>query len=101
MDDHSPVSPLPATTSPDDRLESWKEIAAYLKRDVTTVQRWEKREGMPVHRHQHDRLGSIYASRAELDAWTRSRNRTLSESGNGSPSPVSTTSGVVDTKPAV
>ena len=52
----------------EDRLDSWKEIAAYLKRDVTTVQRWEKREGMPVHRHLHDRLGSVYASRAELDA---------------------------------
>ena len=40
-----------------DRLDSWKEIAAYLNRDVTTVQRWEKREGMPVHRHLHDRHG--------------------------------------------
>jgi len=58
----------------EDRLDSWKEIASYLKRDVTTVQRWEKREGMPVHRHLHDRMGSVYASRAELDAWTRSRN---------------------------
>ena len=58
----------------DDRLDSWKEIAAYLNRDVTTVQRWEKREGMPVHRHLHDRMGSVYAFRAELDAWTRSRN---------------------------
>src|SRR5262249_5379734 len=29
------------------RLDSWKKIAVYLKRDVTTVQRWEKREGMP------------------------------------------------------
>jgi Tol biopolymer transport system component len=58
----------------EDRLDSWKEIAAYLKRDVTTVQRWEKREGMPVHRHVHDRIGSVYASRAELDAWMRSRN---------------------------
>ena len=57
-----------------DRLDSWKEIAAYLNRDVTTVQRWEKREGMPVHRHVHDRMGSVYASRAELDAWVRSRN---------------------------
>src|SRR5215469_637194 len=56
------------------RLESWKEIAAYLKRDVTTVQRWEKREGMPVHRHLHDRMGSVYASRVELDAWERQRN---------------------------
>ena len=58
----------------EDRLDSWKEIAAYLKRDVTTVQRWEKREEMPVHRHLHDRMGSVYASRAELDAWMRSRN---------------------------
>src|ERR1700733_5570258 len=58
----------------EDRLDSWKEIAAYLKRDVTTVQRWEKREKMPVHRHLHDRIGSVYASRADLDAWMRSRN---------------------------
>src|ERR1700722_15935932 len=58
----------------EDRLDSWKEIAAHLNRDVTTVQRWEKREGMPVHRHQHDRMGSVYASRSELDAWARSRN---------------------------
>jgi len=57
----------------EDRLDSWKEIAAYLRRDVTTVQRWEKREGMPVHRHQHDRLGSVYAYRHELDAWSLER----------------------------
>jgi Tol biopolymer transport system component len=63
----------PSEKSPGDRLDSWKEIAAYLKRDVTTVQRWEKREGMPVHRHLHDRLGSVYASRAELDAWAAGR----------------------------
>ncbi len=67
----------------EDRLDSWKEIASYLKRDVTTVQRWEKREGMPVHRHQHDRMGSVYASRVELDEWMRSRNlQTGQENGN-------------------
>ena len=66
-----------------DRLDSWKEIAAYLNRDVTTVQRWEKREAMPVHRHLHDRMGSVYAFRAELDAWTRSRNlRGAAENGS-------------------
>ena len=65
---------LPSVRPPEDRLDSWKEIAAYLNRDVTTVQRWEKREGMPVHRHLHDRMGSVYAFRAELDAWARSRN---------------------------
>ena len=59
---------------PEDRLDSWKEIATYLNRDITTVQRWEKREAMPVHRHLHDRKGSVYASRAELDAWARGRN---------------------------
>src|SRR5215813_11363071 len=65
---------LPDSGPPlDDRLTSWKEIAAYLKRDVTTVQRWEKREGMPVHRHVHDRMGSVYAFRVELDAWVRTR----------------------------
>src|SRR5437016_3355923 len=62
-----------------DRLDSWKEIAAYLKRDVTTVQRWEKREEMPVHRHLHDRIGSVYAFTSELDAWQLSRKVPLEE----------------------
>ncbi|HEY6331785.1 MAG TPA: hypothetical protein VI756_20830, partial [Blastocatellia bacterium] len=66
-----------------DRLDSWKEIAAYLKRDVTTVQRWEKREGMPVHRHLHDRLGSVYAFNSELDTWVQSRKLPLEEEQNG------------------
>jgi Tol biopolymer transport system component len=58
----------------DGRLDSWKKIAVYLKRDITTVQRWEKREGMPVHRHVHDKTGSVYAFRSELDAWSQSRS---------------------------
>lgn len=57
----------------DGRLDSWKEIAAYLRRDVRTVQRWERREGLPVHRHQHEQLGSIYAFIEEIDAWQVSR----------------------------
>jgi Tol biopolymer transport system component len=66
----------------EDRLDSWKEIAAYLNRDVTTVQRWEKREAMPVYRHLHDKMGSVYASRVELDDWTFSRNLRAAQ-GNG------------------
>src|SRR6476660_5697683 len=61
------------------RLDSWKEIAAYLQRDVTTVQRWEKREGMPVHRHLHDKAGSVYAYSSELDAWQKNRKPQLEE----------------------
>ncbi len=72
----------------EDRLDSWKEIAAYVNRDVKTVQRWEKREAMPVHRHLHDRMGSVYAFRTELDAWTRSRSlRVAQEDGNDSTPP--------------
>jgi tetratricopeptide (TPR) repeat protein len=56
-----------------DRLDSWKEIAAHLNRDVSTVQRWEKHEGMPVHRHLHDKRGSVYAFRTELDGWWQNR----------------------------
>ena len=55
--------------APGKRLNSWKEIAAYLQRDVRTVQRWEKNESLPVHRKPHDRLASVYAYEAELDAW--------------------------------
>jgi tetratricopeptide (TPR) repeat protein len=74
---------LPSTGLPDkassDRLDSWKDVAAYLKRDVSTVQRWEKRERMPVHRHVHDKVGTVYAFRAELDAWFRDRGSLLTE----------------------
>jgi len=61
------------TASPDARLDSWKEIASYLNRHITTVRRWERREGLPVHRHVHDRAGSVYAYRSELDRWLRGR----------------------------
>jgi Tol biopolymer transport system component len=80
-----PSSPPPSTASTGDRLDSWKEIAAYLRRDVTTVQRWEKREGMPVHRHLHDKMGSVYALRAELDAWARSRSLVVVDDVNAAP----------------
>ena len=57
----------------EDRLESWKQIAAYLNRGVRTVRRWETEEGLPVHRHVHRTLGTIYAYKSEIDAWRESR----------------------------
>jgi Tol biopolymer transport system component len=65
----------------EDRLDSWKKIASYLKRDVSTVQRWERREAMPVHRHLHDKQGSVFAFRSELDAWWESRRTRLTQEG--------------------
>lgn len=61
------------------RLDSWKEIAAYLKRDVATVRRWEKREALPVHRHHHEKLGSVYAYASELDAWSEGRRQQIEQ----------------------
>lgn len=65
--------------SAEERLGSWKAIAAYLQRDVTTVQRWERLEGMPVHRHVHAKRGSVYAFRSELHAWQRNRRAPAAE----------------------
>ena len=59
--------------APGNRLESWKEIAAYLNRGVRTVRRWETAEGLPVHRHVHRTLGSVYAYKAEIDMWRLTR----------------------------
>jgi TolB-like protein len=64
---------LPAAS--DDRLDSWKEIAAYVSRGVRTVRRWEREEGLPVHRHVHRVLGSVYAYKSEIDAWRQSGTR--------------------------
>ena len=54
-------------------LESWKEIAGYLKRDVRTVVRWEKDEHLPVRRHRHLSRSSVYAYPSELEAWKAAR----------------------------
>ncbi len=66
------VAPL-RREEPEKILESWKDIAGYLKRDVRTVQRWEKSMGLPVHRLQNSRSGSVFAYQAELDRWRDQR----------------------------
>jgi tetratricopeptide (TPR) repeat protein len=44
---------------------------------VRTVQRWEKSEGLPVYRHIHKKLGTVYAYASELDAWWNNRRPRL------------------------
>ena len=69
------MHPDRSTESEGRRLDSWKEIAAYLGRDVRTVQRWETRDGLPVHRLHHAKLGSVFAYSIELDAWCDARDQ--------------------------
>jgi len=50
-------------------LESWKEIAAYLKRSVKTCQRLEQERGLPVHRLEDSPKARVFAHREEIDRW--------------------------------
>jgi len=54
-----------------DRLESWKQIAAYFGRDERTVKRWEAQRGLPLHRLPGAAGAKVYAFRGELHAWLR------------------------------
>lgn len=64
-------------------LDSWKEIASYLRRDIRTVQLWEKHEGLPIHRHTHNARASVYAYAREIDVWMKKRRQ-----GVGAEAPV-------------
>lgn len=57
----------------DKKLVSWKEIAVHLGREIRTVQRWEKTEGLPVRRHGHQKRSTVYAYASELDEWFKKR----------------------------
>src|SRR6266404_5078000 len=51
------------------RLDSWKEIAAYLHRDIRTVIRWEKEKGLPIHRIPGGKRQAVFTYQNELDTW--------------------------------
>ncbi len=57
----------------EDKLDSWKEIAGFLGCNVRTAQRWEKLEGMPVHRRTHQIRDSVWAYQSELLKWSGER----------------------------
>jgi len=59
----------PQKTAPSLRLDSWKQIAAYLCRGERTVKRWETERGLPIHRLPGGGRGSVHAFTAELDEW--------------------------------
>lgn len=68
-DSSSPAHPQP------DRLNGWKEIAAFLGKGVRTVQRWEKEYGLPIRRLGRDGGEIIFANRTELSDWLRDHSR--------------------------
>jgi len=54
-------------------LESWKEIAAYLNRNVRTCQMWERDLGLPVHRLDGSPKARVFAYPAEIDRWFKDK----------------------------
>lgn len=89
----TPVDPV------EDRLDSWKEIAAYVKRGVRTVQRWERDSGLPIHRLNRDKRSVVFAFRSEIDGWWSSQGSGAAEDELPSAPAVSGNSGVLETKP--
>jgi len=63
--------------APSRRLDCWKEIADYLRRDVRTAIRWEKEKGLPVHRIPGGSRHSVFAFANEIDDWMSGQDREL------------------------
>src|SRR6476661_7634567 len=95
----NPQRTVVSSAGPGDRLDSWKAIASYLGRGVRSVQRWEREEGLPVHRLAHEKRGSVYAYRPEVDAWWEARRRSLSNDAAGASSTTDALPGAVAAVP--
>jgi tetratricopeptide (TPR) repeat protein len=72
------VGSKPTTTR--QRLDSWKEIAAFFGRDERTVSRWEKERGLPVHRMPGAK-GRVYAFSDELSDWLSASSNAAAAGG--------------------
>jgi TolB-like protein len=57
-------------------LHSWKDISAYLDRDVRTCYRWEAEFGLPVHRiDENSPRSKVFAYPVEIDEWLKERSK--------------------------
>jgi Tol biopolymer transport system component len=70
---------MPENHSANGRLDSWKQIADYLKRDVRTAIRWEKERGLPIHRVPGGKRQAVFAHQHEIDVWMGSRGNNIPE----------------------
>jgi TolB-like protein len=55
-------------------LHSWKEISAYLDREIRTCHRWEDELGLPIHRiDENSPRSKVFAYKSEIDEWLKER----------------------------
>jgi TolB-like protein/Tfp pilus assembly protein PilF len=62
-----------------DILESWKEIADYLKKSERTCRRWEKEFGLSIHRMDGSPKARVFAYKNELDTWIQEMLHTVDD----------------------
>jgi tetratricopeptide (TPR) repeat protein len=70
------------------RLDGWKAIAGYFRRDRTTVMRWARERDLPVHRLPGGKQGSVFAYEHELAAWAGQAEQRDLESPGALPPPL-------------
>jgi tetratricopeptide (TPR) repeat protein len=85
----------PQANVPSVRLDSWKEIAAYLGKVERTVKRWETERALPVHRPPGGR-GSVYAFTFELDQWLKSAKESAESDAADTPGESANTANAAD-----
>jgi TolB-like protein len=65
-------------------LDSWKQIAEYLHRNVRTCYRWSKELGLPICRiDEKSSRSKVFAYKDEIDKWLneKARNKVLNTNG--------------------
>ncbi len=73
------IPPIHEMPTPNRRLDSWKEIAAFFDRDERTVKRWEKERSLPVHRLPGGARARVFAFTNELSRWMHSLDSSANE----------------------
>lgn len=71
-------------------LDSWKEIAAYVRKAEKTCRRWEKELGFPIRRLEQPPHARVFAYRDEIDLWIKKKGdlNVLAERDKSKASPI-------------
>ncbi len=72
------ITKLGVNMKDDDRLDSWKEIAFYVNREIRTCQRWEKKLHFPVYRIDNESSNSkVFTYKSEIDLWFKNKTKKI------------------------
>ena len=59
-----------------DRLDSWKEIAEYINRDVRTCIKWEQKHDLPIYRvDKKSQRSPVFSYKSEIENWFKTKTK--------------------------